>query len=105
MDAEMAVRLAHAGETPAIIREPLSVRWNHAAAKSAERRRFFSEWRELLLRAPLPEGQKQKALGLIQNRIRWGRDVQAWGKWVQRLADLWTYPRCLAWYLRRCGIR
>ena len=105
MDAEMAVRLAYAGEAPAILREPLSVRWNHAAAKSAERGRFFSEWRELLRHAPLPEAQKQKALGLIQNRIHWGRDVRAWGKWGQRLADLWTYPGCLAWYLRPRGIR
>jgi len=105
MDAEMAVRLAHAGFLPAITHEPLSVRRDHAEAKSAHRDRFFREWLEVVRCSPLDEEQKEKALHLVENRIRWGRDVKIWGKWLQRLADLLVYPPCLLWYFRPRGRR
>lgn len=100
MDAEMAVRLAYAGYPPAMIHKLLSVRWDHARAKSAERGRFFSEWLGVVQSAALPESQKRKAVQLTQNRIRWGRDVRWGGRWLQRLADLLVYPPCLFWYFR-----
>jgi len=100
MDAEMAARLAHSGFHPAIIPKPLSVRWDHAQAKSAERGRFFKEWLDVVQAAPLSASQKKKALQLTRNRIQWGRDVHPLGKWGQRLADLVFYPRSLFWFLR-----
>lgn len=100
MDAEMAVRLAHAGLLPAITHEPLSVRRDHALAKSSQRGRFYLEWLQVVQSAPLPEAQKRKARQLVQNRIRWGRDVRSGGRWLQRLADLLVYPPCLFWYFR-----
>jgi glycosyltransferase involved in cell wall biosynthesis len=100
MDAEMAARLAHSGFHPAIIPKPLSVRWDHAQAKSAERWRFFKEWLDVVQAAPLSASQKKKALQLARNRIQWGRDVHPLGKWGQRLADLVFHPRSLFWFLR-----
>lgn len=106
MDTEMAVRLAFAGLSPALLNDPLSVRWDHAGAKSAHRDRFFREWLEVVRRGPLQGRRKEIALRLVENRIRWGRDVAPWGKWCQRLADVAVYPKCLAGYfsIRRSSL-
>jgi glycosyltransferase involved in cell wall biosynthesis len=74
-DTEHALRLAFAGEMPAILDEELAVRVVHPAAKSAEPRQFIRESRRLAsLYAPeLEAGERAKL-----NLSRLARRVGLW---------------------------
>jgi GT2 family glycosyltransferase len=102
MDVEWSVRCAINGYAPKITGDFLSVRWEHAAAKSASKARFFLEMRPIVsAQEHLTNRQRAQAARLLENREKW--ETSAWSRCRagRLIKDFLSYPPVVKHWLRR----
>lgn len=102
MDVEWSVRCVIKGYSPEISSDTFSVRWAHAAAKSAVKARFFLEMKPIVsAQEGLTTRQRAQATKLLDNRQKW--ESSSWGHWRagRLIKDLLSYPQIVNHWLRR----